>query len=85
MKNPAETGRGDQIENEQSQEAILDVLESAFEKGVKAELTVLEPSGELRTNAVFIEGFEGGILAVSESKSSPVIEIKIGDIKKVSG
>ena len=62
---------------------ILDELESAFEKGSKAELTVSEPSGTLRVNTVFIEGLEEGILFVSESESSPVMGIKIGDVKKV--
>jgi len=70
-------------EKEQTLEGILDALESVFEKGSKAELTVSEPSGELRTNAVFIEGFEDGMLYVSESKNFPVMGIKIGDIKKV--
>ncbi len=87
MANPAETGRQDdplkqEAEKEQTPEAILDALESAFEKGAMAELTVLESSGELRTNAVFIEGLESGILAVSGSKSSPVMEIRIVDIKQ---
>lgn len=89
MRNPAETGRGDlpeqKTEREQTLEAILDALELAFEKGAKTELTVLEPSGALKTNAVFIEGFEDGTLFVAESKSSPVMGIKIDDVKKVSG
>ena len=70
-------------EREQTQEGILDTLESAFEKGSKAELTVSEPSGALRVSAVFIEGLEDGMLFVSESESSPVMGIKIGDVKKV--
>ena len=70
-------------EKEQTPEGILDALESAFEKGSKAELTVSEPSGGLRTSAVFIEGLEDGMLFVSESKSSSVMGIKIGDVKKV--
>jgi hypothetical protein len=69
-------------ENEQNPEEILDVLESAFEKKRKAELTVSEPSGVLRVNAVFIEGFEDGILFVSESETSPIMGIKIGDVKR---
>ena len=72
-------------EREQTPEEIVDALESAFEKGTRAELTVLEPSGALRTNIVFIEGLEDGTLFVAESKSSPVMGIKIGDVKKVSG
>ncbi len=73
-------------EKEQTREEILDALESAFEKGIKAELTVLEPNGETRTNAVFIEGLEVGTLFVAESKSSPLMGIKISDVKKaISG
>ena len=68
-------------EREQTPEGILDALESAFEKGSKTELTVSEPSGELRTNSVFIEGFEGGMLYVSSSKESPVMGIPISDVK----
>ncbi|OGZ84656.1 MAG: hypothetical protein A2599_02745 [Candidatus Staskawiczbacteria bacterium RIFOXYD1_FULL_39_28] len=73
----------EQPEKEQTQEQILDALESAFEKGAKAELTVSEPSGELRINSVFIEGLEGGMLFVSSSKDSPVMGIPIGDVKRV--
>ena len=62
---------------------ILDELESAFEKGSKAELTVSEPSGTLRVNTVFIEGLEEGILFVSESESSPVMGIRVSDVKNV--
>jgi len=69
-------------EEEQTPEGILDVLESAFEKGAKAELTVSEPSGELRTNTVFIEGLEDGMLFVSSSKESPAMGIPIGDVKR---
>ena len=87
MKNPAEAGRPDlpekEAEKEQTPEAILDALESAFERGIKVGLAVLEPSEALRTNTVFIEGLEDGILFVAESKYSPVMGIKIGDIKKV--
>ena len=72
----------EQPEKEQTSEGILDVLESAFEKGIKAELTVSEPSGELRTSSVFIEGLEGGMLFVSISKESSVMGIPISDIKK---
>ena len=72
----------EQPEEEQTQEQILDALESAFEKQAKAELTILEPSGELRTNTVFIEGLEGRMLFVSSSKDSPVMGIPIGDIKR---
>lgn len=72
----------EQPEKEQAPEEILDTLEAAFEKGSKAELTILEPSGELRVNAVFIEGLEDGMLFVSESKDSAVIGIKISDVKK---
>ena len=78
---PAEEERP---ENEQTQEQILDALESAFEKGIKTKLTVSEPSGELRTSSVFVEGLEGGMLFVSSSKESPVMGISITDIKKVS-
>ena len=70
-------------EKEQTPEGILDALESLFEKGSKAELTVSEPSGGLRTSAVFIEGFENGMLFVSESESVPVMGIKISNVKKV--
>lgn len=70
-------------EREQTPEGILDALELAFEKGIKTELTVSEPSGELRTSSVFVEGLEGGMLFVSSSKESPVMGIPIGDIKKV--
>ncbi|MDP3882519.1 MAG: hypothetical protein Q8Q48_00480 [Candidatus Staskawiczbacteria bacterium] len=73
----------EQPEKEQSQEEILDALKFAFEKGVRANLTVSEPSGGLRTNAVLVEGFEGGVLYVSGSKDSPVMGIKIGDVKRV--
>ena len=68
---------------EQTPEEILDALESAFEKGIEAELTVSKPNGKLRTSSVFVEGLEGGILFVSSSKESPVVGIPIGDIKKV--
>lgn len=67
---------------EQTPEGILDAIESAFEKGSRAELTVSEPSGELRANTVFVEGFENGMLYVSVSKKSPVMRIKIGDVKR---
>jgi len=68
---------------EQALEEILNALEDAFEKGLKAELTVLEPNGELKTNAVFIEGLEDGFLYVSASKESPVVPIEISRVKKV--
>jgi len=80
---PGREGKNEVKEREQTQEEILDALESAFEKGSKAELSVSEPSGGLRVNAVFIEGLEGGTLFVSESKASPIMGIKIGDVKKV--
>ena len=69
---------------EQTPEGILDALESAFEKGIKTKLTVSEPSGELRTSSVFVEGLEGGMLFVSSSKESPVMGIPIGDIKRLN-
>jgi hypothetical protein len=72
----------EQPENEQVQEQILDALESAFEKGVEAELTVSEPSGELRISTVFVEGLEEGLLFVSLSKDSPVMGIPLKDIKQ---
>lgn len=63
------------------QEAMLDVLESAFENMAKVELTVLEPNGQLRTSEVFVEGFESGMLSVSGSEKGNVISIPIGDVK----
>ena len=87
MKNPEMGSEEPEDENkqekEQTLEEILDTLESVFEKGHQAELTVLEPSGELRINTVFIEGLEGGMLFISESKSSLVMGIKLSDVKKV--
>lgn len=80
---PKQENLGGQPEEEQSMEAILDALELAFEKGAKAELTVLEPGGELRTNVVFIEGLEGGVLFVAASKDSPVMPVEISNVKKV--
>lgn len=76
LKNDQEGGQ----ENEP--EDILDVLESAFEKRIKAELTVFGPNGELRTNSVFVEGLESGVLYVSDSESAPVMPLEIGSIKK---
>jgi hypothetical protein len=69
-------------EKEQSQEQILDVLESAFEKKGRVEVTILEPSGALRTTPVIIEGFENGTLFVSTSEGSIVMGIPIGNVKK---
>jgi hypothetical protein len=82
---PRQENLPEQPEKEQSSEEILDALELAFKAGGMAELTILGPNGELKTNAVFVEGLEDGTLFVAESKNSPVMGIKIGDIKKVSG
>jgi len=62
-------------------EDILDVLESAFEKRVKVRLKVLEPHKELQTNEVFVEEYDNGVLYVSDSETSPVMEIWIDWIK----
>ena len=72
----------EQPKNEQDLKKILDVLMLAFEKGSKVELTVLESSGKLRVNAVFIDNLEEGVLFVSDSEDSPVMEIRVEDIKK---
>jgi len=76
--------RENESEHGQEQEPgeILDVLESAFNDGTKAELTVAGPNGELRTNSVFVEGFEAGVLYVADSKSTPVMPLEISSIKK---
>jgi len=73
---------GESQEKEQPQEKILDALESAFEKGNRVNLTVSEPSGKLRTNAVFVEGFESGVLYISDSKGSHVMGIPIDNVKR---
>jgi len=62
-------------------EALLDVLESAFEKGAKAELTVSEPSGGLRTNEIFVRGLEAGTLYVSSSMEGVVMGIPLDNVK----
>ena len=72
-----------QEENEQTPEEILDALELAFNEKRRAELTVLEPSGELKTNTVFVESLEGDILYLSASESSPVLSINLNQVKKV--
>lgn len=71
-----------QQEEEKNKESILDILESAFEDERKVELTVSEPSGEVRINEVFVERLEEGMLFVSLSKDSPVMGIPMGDVKK---
>jgi hypothetical protein len=73
--------KGSSPENEK--EKILDKLEIAFEKKRKAELMVSEPSGEMRVNTVFIVALENGILFVSESEFSPIMGIKIDDVRSV--
>ena len=78
MSNPEEKFEG---KNEQTMEEIMDILESAFEKGSSVKLTVSEPSGGEKTESVFIERLEQGILFVSSSKDSPVMGISIEDIK----
>lgn len=68
---------------EQTPAKILDALELAFNEKRKAELTVLEPSGELRMGAVFIESLEGDFLYLSESETSPVFPIELNRVKNV--
>ena len=74
-----------QIEGEPEEadreKALLDILEPAFEQGARVELSVSEPSGELRSMEVLIEGFEKKILFVSKSKEDPVMGISIGDVR----
>jgi len=65
----------------EDRERILNILERAYELKVKAELTVLEPSGQLRTAEVFIEACEDGQLYVSASKESPVMTILLESVK----
>ncbi len=87
FKLPEDQPKENQTENqskevEQGMEGILDVLELAFEKKARVKVIALEPSGELRTGIVFIEGFEDGILYVSSSKDSVVMGIPIGNVER---
>lgn len=82
MANNIEQVHGEPEESRE-REALLDILESAFEKQAKVELTVLEPSGQPRTSEVVITGLEEGTLFVSDSPEGAVMGIPVADIKNV--
>ena len=69
------------LEEEQTREAMLDVLEKAFNEQSKVALTILEPNGDLKTSDVFIEGLEKNMLYVALSESSAVQGIPLNDVK----
>jgi hypothetical protein len=83
MKNSEMGSQDSENKKEKNLKEIIDTLGTAFEKLYKTALTILEPSGGLRENEVFIEGFENGMLLVTESETSPVMTISIDDVRDV--